>query len=219
MRQLTLTKYKLPVVGGSAVIIAYIACWLSYAHLPARVVFHWSISGQADRSTGRFWGALLLPLTMLGTYLLLVFIPRIDPKAKNIEKFSRQWTFFISFLELLLLYIYLLSLYWNLGHHFDFKRFMALGLGLFLFGIARLVAAAKQNYTIGIRTPWTLANEKVWERTHVLGARLFLFAGCLSLLGLFWPAMALGVVLGSIIGVTLLTVIYSYVYYRQETTK
>ncbi len=87
--------------------------------------------------------------------------------------------------------------------------------GLFLV-MAYLIKNAKQNYTIGIRTPWTLHSENVWNKTHKLGAKLFAISGLLSIISVVIPSYSYLVVIVTILLSTLILVIYSYMEYRKE---
>ena len=80
-----------------------------------------------------------------------------------------------------------------------------------------LLGKAHRNYFIGIRTPWTLNSETVWNKTHRLGSKLFQFAGAITLLGVFFPRYAIYILLVTILGTVLLTTVYSYFAFRQES--
>jgi uncharacterized membrane protein len=88
---------------------------------------------------------------------------------------------------------------------------------LFFF-IGVLLGRAKRNYFIGIRTPWTLSNDVVWDRTHQLGARLFKLAAVLILLGIFWPNLSIYFIMVPVIVVAVATIVASYFFYRQVTS-
>jgi uncharacterized membrane protein len=82
-----------------------------------------------------------------------------------------------------------------------------------------MLRKAKRNYFIGIRTPWTLANDVVWDKTHSLGSKLFIAAGFLTFLGIAFPQKTFAILMVSILGATLITVVYSYIIFRQEEKK
>ena len=90
----------------------------------------------------------------------------------------------------------------------------ALGL-LFIF-MGQLISKAKRNFFIGIRTPWTLSSDTVWNQTHRVGGKLFMAAGVLALLGAFFPDAAIWFVMLPIFGVTIFTMVYSYFLYAAE---
>ncbi|MDO8755746.1 MAG: SdpI family protein, partial [Anaerolineales bacterium] len=80
-----------------------------------------------------------------------------------------------------------------------------------------LLRRAKRNWFIGIRTPWTLSSDRVWNETHRLGSPLFMASGGLALLGAFFSGtIAFWLMFVPLIGSTLFLVIYSYVLYQRE---
>jgi uncharacterized membrane protein len=81
-----------------------------------------------------------------------------------------------------------------------------------------MLRQAKRNFFIGIRTPWTLSSDRVWEKTHQIGSVLFMVAGALAVIGSFFGgATAFWLLMIPIFGSTIFLVIYSYMLYKQET--
>jgi uncharacterized membrane protein len=80
-----------------------------------------------------------------------------------------------------------------------------------------VISHAKMNWFVGIRTPWTLSSEKVWNQTHALGGKLFKITGIIALLGIIFINYALFFILVPLIVVGIYTVVYSYFAYREET--
>ena len=147
---------------------------------------------------------------------MFILIPKIDPLKKNIEKFRKYFDAFIVFIILFLFYIYVLTIFWNLGKTFDMGRAMVPAIGILFFYIGILLKYAKRNWFIGIRTPWTLSNDKFWERTHKIGGKLFKIAGVIAILGIFFPNFAFFFVLVPVILFAIYTIIYSYFEYQKE---
>ncbi len=187
-----------------------------YPQMPERMASHWNASGDVDGYMSKFWGLFLMPFISLGLSALLIMIPKIDPLKANIEKFKRYYYGFVSLLLIFLLYIYLLTILWNLGLRFNMVQLLAPALGVLFYFCGVLIGKAKRNWFIGIRTPWTLSNEKVWDKTHLIGGRLFKAAGLVALLGVFFPSYAILFVLIPVILVSLFTIVYSYFAYQKE---
>jgi len=85
--------------------------------------------------------------------------------------------------------------------------------------LGNLLPKTRPNFSFGIRTPWTLSNDNVWERTHRLGGPLLMLAGLIGLAGAFlaqgiWLAFALA---GPAMAAVLISVVYSYLAWRRET--
>ena len=92
----------------------------------------------------------------------------------------------------------------------------AIGL-LFIF-IGFMLRQAKRNFFIGIRTPWTLSSDRVWNKTHQIGSTLFIVAGALAVIGSFFGGTtAFWMLMVPIFGSTIFLVVYSHVLYKQET--
>jgi uncharacterized membrane protein len=83
--------------------------------------------------------------------------------------------------------IHVFSLLWNLGIHLSINKFMAISMAFLFYNISILLTNLKQNYFIGIKTPWTLHSELVWDRTHAVSAKLFRIIASSCLLGFFFP--------------------------------
>lgn len=105
---------------------------------------------------------------------------------------------------------------WNLGIKISPNVIVPIGIGILFFYIGILCENAKRNWFIGIRTPWTLSSERVWERTHKIGGKLFKIAGVIAFVGVFFQSYALFFILVPVISVAAYTIIYSYVEYQKE---
>lgn len=187
--------------------------------LPDQMASHWNINDQVDGYMSKFWGVFLMPLITLGMVLLFLVIPNIDPHKANIAQFRDAFNLFIVLIVGFMVYIYALTLLWNLGYtNFGLGTAMMPALGVLFIFIGYMLRKAKRNFFIGIRTPWTLSSDRVWDETHRIGAMLFAISGILALLGSFFGGPTAFVMLMlPILGSTLFLVIYSYVLYRRET--
>jgi uncharacterized membrane protein len=105
---------------------------------------------------------------------------------------------------------------WNLGYEFDFKTFIFPMIGVLIFYTGILMKHAKRNWFVGIRTPWTLSSDKVWDETHRIGGDLFKISGIITICGFLLPGYALFLVLVPIIASAIFLVVYSYILYRKE---
>lgn len=187
-----------------------------YPQLPDTVASHWNFRGEVDSYMSKFWGLFLMPIISLSLFLLFLFIPKIDPLKANIEKFRKYFDAFIVLIVVFLFYIYLLSIFWNLGFRFDMGRAVVPSLGILFYYCGVLIENAKRNWFVGIRTPWTLSSDKVWHKTHKIGGKLFKIAGVIAFLGVILPKYALFFVLIPAILTAIYTVVYSYFEYQKE---
>lgn len=187
-----------------------------YPQMPEKMASHWDRKGQVDGYMSRFWGLFLMPLISIGMFSLFILIPKIDPLKENIKKFRRYFDWFILLIIIFLFYLYLLTISWNLDFRFDFIRFLMPAFGLLFYYAGILIENAKRNWFVGVRTPWTLSNEKVWNKTHQIGGKLFKIAGVVTFLGILFPAYAIFFAIFPIISVSLYLIIYSYFEYQKE---
>jgi len=199
--------------------IAVIAGALLWNQLPEQMASHWNTNDQVDGYMPKFWGVFLMPLVTLGMLALFIVLPNMDPLKANIAQFRGAFNLFIVLIVAFMLYIHGLTLAWSLGYQ-DFKMSAAMlpFLGILFIFIGYLLRQAKRNFLIGIRTPWTLSSDMVWDKTHQLGSILFTVSGALAFVGSFLGGMmAFWLLFVPLMGSTLFLVIYSYVLYRNET--
>jgi uncharacterized membrane protein len=152
-------------------------------------------------------------------FLLFLLIPNIDPLKANIAQFRDAFNLFIVLIVGFMVYIHALTLLWSLGYTgFGMSRAMMPALGVLFIFVGYMLRKARRNFFIGIRTPWTLSSDRVWDETHRIGATLFTISGVLALLGSFFGGMTSFVmIMVPILGSTIFLVIYSYILYQKET--
>jgi len=199
--------------------IALIAGALLWNQLPEQMASHWNENNQVDGSMSKFWGVWMMPLVTLGMFGLFLLIPNIDPLKANIAKFRPTFNLFIALIVAFMLYMHGLTFVWNLGfQNFKMSAAMLPFLGILFIFIGYMLRQAKRNWFIGIRTPWTLSSDSVWDKTHQLGSILFMVSGAFAVFGgLFGGMIAFWLLFVPLIGSTLFLVIYSYILYRDET--
>ena len=192
-----------------------VSLWF-YPRLPEVVASHWNERGEVDGYMPRFWGAFLMPAVSLGLLLLFIAIPRIDPLRKNVEKFRKHYDAFVVLIIAFFFYIHALTLLLNTGYAFNLLQAMVPALAALFYYSGVPIQNARRNWFVGIRTPWTLSSEKVWNSTHRIGGRLFKAAGLISLLGLAFPGYAIHLIIGPVLLFTAYLVVYSYLEYRKQ---
>lgn len=199
--------------------LAVIAGALLWNQLPGQMASHWNENDQVDGTISKIWGVLLMPLITLGMLALFLVIPNIDPLKANIAQFRETFNLFIVLIVAFMLYVHGLTLVWSLGYqNFKMSSAMLPFIGVLFIFIGYMLRMAKRNFFIGIRTPWTLSSDSVWDKTHQLGSILFILSGAFAIAGAFFGGMtAFWLMFVPLIGSTLFLVIYSYVLYRNET--
>lgn len=207
-------KGELVILG--IIILSFIISVYFYPQMPERMASHWNAKGEVDGYMSKFWGSFILPLILLAVVLLFLAIPRIDPLRGNIAKFRKYYDGFIILFSIFMLVFQLQVILWNIGIKVSPNTTLPIALGLFFYYLGILVENAKRNYFIGIRTPWTLNSEAVWDKTHKLGGKLFKIAAVVTLIGALFPYYAFLFILVPMLSVAAYTTIYSYLQYRRE---
>lgn len=191
-----------------------------YGRLPDQMPVHWNIHGEADRWAGRFAGAFLLPGLALGLWILLSVVPRIDPRRANYAKFTGTYDLVVASIVLTTVGIHLAVLGSAIGWPIPVGRVVPGLAGALLVVIGNALPRARSNWWFGIRTPWTLSNDRVWERTHRLGGYLMVAVGVLLIGAALMPGPQTAVIaIGGIAAMAVISVVYSYVAWRQETSR
>ncbi|MFO0880657.1 MAG: SdpI family protein [Gemmataceae bacterium] len=199
-------------VAGSLVVWNHREAWL-----PELVPTHWGPSGKPDAFTprdGMLFPLLLVPGLMLLMIGIALVIPWLSPIRFRIEPFRPTYDFIMALIVAMFAYLHFVILAGYTQTLVQVDRWITCGMLLFIAALGNVMGKVKRNFYVGIRTPWTLASDLVWDRTHRLGAWMFVgggLVGCLLVLVGVWPLLALGV-----FGVAaIVPVIYSLVLYKQ----
>ncbi len=199
------------------VVLAIIASFYFYANFPEQVPIHWNVAGEVDNYGSRAIGAFLFPGIILGMYLMFLFLPLIDPKKERYNQFRKVYHIFKTILIALMAAIYFIASLNALGYNIEVGVWVPVLVGLLFIVLGNYMGKIKPNWFMGIRTPWTLSSEEVWNKTHRFGGKMFMLGGLLIALNSFLPVnYRLGVFIVAIVLVLLGTVGYSYVVYLKE---
>ncbi|WKZ25108.1 MAG: DUF1648 domain-containing protein [Patescibacteria group bacterium] len=194
------------------------AAFFAYNILPDQVVAHWDASGRPDGYMGKFWALFLWPMIIVLFTIFFVLLPKIDPIKNGIASFRRVYNMFWLILSIFILYILLIILSWNFGFKFNFIVLILPALAFVWFCLGELLANSKRNWFVGIRTPWTMSSDKVWQSTHFLAGKLYKISAVFALLGLAFKgeqgvALAFGLI--PVIVSALGLVVFSYFEYKR----
>jgi uncharacterized membrane protein len=214
-----MTTKSTSIIALVLIALALLAGAILWNQLPDQMASHWNVNDQVDGTMPKFWGVFMMPLITLGMLALFLVLPNIDPLKANIAQFRESFNLFIVLIVAFMLYIHGLTLAWSLGYQ-DFKMSAAMlpFMGVLFIAIGFMLRKAKRNFFIGIRTPWTLSSDSVWDKIHQLGSVLFMASGAFTIIGGFFGGMtAFWLMFVPLIGSSLFLVIYSYVLYRGET--
>jgi len=197
--------------------VSVISSFYFYKFFPPFVPTHWNYAGEIDSYGSSFVGAFFLPILIIGIYILFMIIPYMDPKKENYIKFANVYhifkTAFLAFLTL----IYFITSFNGLGINIPVDKSVTILVGILFALIGYYMSDIKYNWFVGIRTPWTMSSDKVWQQTHKVGGIIFMLSGALmSYIG-FMPVVYREVSFILIILFILIgTVGYSYYLYSKE---
>jgi len=198
------------------IVVAIIIGIYAYPLMSEKMVTHWNANGVADGYSSKFLGLFLLPIILIGCIVLFKILPRIDPH-KKIKEFVGYYNIFIVIFSLFLFYIFMLSIMFNLYPNMgNMYIYLAPAFGILFYYCGILMEKAKRNWFIGIKTPWTLSSDYVWNKTHKLGGYLFKICAIFSLIGIFFNKIAIWIMLIPIVVSTIIVIIYSYIVYKKE---
>jgi uncharacterized membrane protein len=211
-----LTKYDW--ISIAITILLFASAIYVYPTLSDKIPIHWNASGEVDG-----WGApqtiFLFPAIVALIYGLFLAIPRIAVYKKNIQGFKHFESMKLA-LVVFLSAFYLATFFATIGYDFKMNYvFMPIMAFLFIY-LGYILKDIKRNFFIGIRTPWTLASDVVWKKTHELGGKVFVKLGILMLVGVFVPTeYLLWFILLPIFVAVFIMIAYSYVVWKQEGKK
>ncbi|MDD5291234.1 MAG: SdpI family protein [Patescibacteria group bacterium] len=193
-----------------------ISSFYFYAGFPERVPTHWDFAGQVNGWGSRSF-AFIIPGVMVIMYLLFMVLPFLDPKKEKYSQFKKVYHILKDVILLFMAVIYLATSLNALGYNLPIGIIIPVGVGLLFIIIGNYMKEIKSNWFVGIRTPWTLSSEEVWEKTHRFGGKAFMISGFLIALDSFLPiSWRLPVFIVAIILVVFGTIIYSYIVYLKE---
>jgi len=206
-------KYWMP--GLIMVLIAFAATGILYPSLPDPMPSHWNAAGEVDGYMALPWGALIFPLVMLGLWLLFLAMPAISPRGFRMSRFMGVYATIVNTLLAFLLLIAGAVMAAGLGYAVDISRIVPIGVGVLFVVIGNYLGKTTRNFFLGIRTPWTLASDEVWRRTHRLAGWLFVLAGIIIAATGVFKVTWVWLFLVAALGAALVPVVYSFFAYRQ----
>jgi uncharacterized membrane protein len=191
---------------------------LNWDRFPEQVPTHFNIEGQPDDYSSKAFGLLLLPVVNIIMYFVFRFFPKIDPREGNYALFRPKYLTLGLFINLFMLYIFFLISFYALGHRPDLEKSIFYPLMGLMLVLSNYMGSIRNNYFIGIRTPWTLENEEVWKKTHRFAGK-YMFALTLAVIALSFLLDIYMLIIPYFILFAIVPVLYSYFIYRRIKTK
>lgn len=185
-----------------------------YHRLPAAIPVHWGISGEADGFMDKPFGAFLYPAIIAASALLGTALPALAPRGFELTGFARAFDLIVLALIAFIAFLALAIDAAALGFPVSTTHLIGVAVGVLLIAIGNVMGKTTRNFFVGFRTPWTLASDEVWSRTHRFGGRLFVICGFFFCVAAAFGSELLVPGLAMLAAVVAIFV-YSYVIYRQ----
>lgn len=195
--------------------LPFLALVFLWNDFPETVAIHFDAAGNPNGYAGKAMGLLGVPAINLGIYFLMIILPRIDPAKKNYVLFEDKLWIIRLAIHALLTFIACLLFSYALGYAFNMGKFIFYPVLLVLLILGNYMGNIRTNYFVGIRTPWTLANETVWRRTHRFTAKLWVIS-CILMMSLlpFLENPSVPFIIFTLV-IALVPMVYSYFAFRQ----
>lgn len=204
-------KYKKRIIISSVItLLPILAGLILWNRLPDTIATHFGNDNVANGWNSKPFVVFAMPLLLLGLHLFILFVTMNDPKRKNISE--KMFGFLIWFVPVLSVFIFSITYCNALGMNVNIGMAVNIIVGIVFLVIGNYLPKCKQNYTAGIRIPWTLNSTENWNRTHRLAGWLFMLGGILFFLNAFlqWSGMFFVIIV-----IALLPEVYSFLLYKK----
>lgn len=210
-------NFKTEIFSVCVLLLTVIASFYFYNNFPESVPVHWNFAGVADRWSGSMMAAFIIPGVMIFMYVMFLFLPLLDPKKDRYVEFAKTYLMFRNLILAFMAFIYLISSLNGLGYNFPIEIYVPGAVGVLFVVMGKYLPSVKSNWFVGIRTPWTLSSEEVWNKTHKFGGKIFIGAGLLMMIeGILPSEFRLGTFIFIIALMLLGTIGSSYYFYIKE---
>ena len=188
---------------------------LLWDKLPDQIPSHWDINGNVDSWSSKPFAVFGFPGILLAIHWACILVSSADPSRKNYHPKMIQLVLWICPVISMLLNALVYTQ--ALEYHLAVETVIPLLVGVMFIIVGNLLPKCRQSYTMGIKLPWTLANEENWNKTHRLAGKLWVIGGVIimstAFLGEFWVMMGVMLVMVAV------PTVYSYCLYRKQTAQ
>ena len=191
------------------------AAWL-YPTLPDPMPSHWNVDGEVDGWIPKPWGVAVLPGSAIFMFVVFRLIPHLSPRGFRTESFGEVLNILQVATVAFVCFVAVLVLFTARGIDVHLNQMIFAGMGILFIVVGNYLGRVRKNFFVGVRTPWTLASDEVWMRTHRLAGWTFMVMGIFFLAGAF-VRIRPGWLVTVVILLALVPAIYSYfLYHRVE---
>lgn len=203
----------------SSILLTVVSLLLSltvFSSLPEQIPAHWNVHGTVDRFAPKLTVFIFPGIIFLIT-ILFQFMRRTDPNSDNYDKFQREYHRYTFVIGLVFFAVQIMTIAAAFRMDFNVNLIFCLGIGSLFIFIGNLLPKTKHNYFIGIRTPWTLADEQNWFRTHRIAGKIWVLGGLIVALTAIAPESFQVPVFLTVLAVMVVTpFVYSYTEFRKK---
>lgn len=210
-------SYRTTIITILIVGVQIVVSLVTYPLLPERVPSHWNMMGLVDGYNSKLFIAILWPLVSAVTSGILLVLMPIGPRQgfQHVKKTQAIAQVLALATIIFLLVAQVTTTAVALGFHIDIIPVMNIALSLLFIFTGNYLGKLRRNFWVGIKTPWTIANDVVWERTHRLGSWLYVGTGLSGIAVSFLPFTHVWGVIVLIMLASIISIIYSYLVYRR----
>ena len=189
-----------------------------FGRLPEQIPMHWNIHGEINAWYPKFPGAFMIPGIGIVITIMATILPKIDPKKENYERFKPQYYIIRLILVVFFAILQMVIIFISMGATFiKVDTIVKLMVGILIIVLGNLMPKFKQNYFVGIKTPWTLANEVVWAKTHRHGGFVWFIIGLIMSVLAFLPGTGSAVVYFALILIASMEpILYSWIQFKRQ---
>lgn len=180
--------------------------------LPEMMPTHWNAQGVVDGYNSKLFAVVGMPAFLTAIHIVCSFMTLSDPKRKNVS--GKVFGLVLWICPLMSVLVGVITYAHALGAELKVNIIMPLVLGIVFIIIGNYLPKCKQNYTVGIKIPWTLGDEENWNKTHRLAGILWVIGGIVICVTSFLGSLVIFFSVVMIIAVV--PMIYSYFYYRKH---
>lgn len=207
-------KWKILITTLVILIPMLIGCLL-WKQLPSAVITHWGVNNEANGFSSKAFAVFGMPAILAALHLFCIVMTAADPKQKNIGAKPLGLVFWI--IPSITLLIFSIIYASAMGVQVNVGFFVILLIGVLFILLGNLLPKTKQNYTFGLKLPWTLNNPENWQHTHRFAGWCMVLAGIIIMLTAYWhnPWIFFGILLLAVLA----PVVYSFIYYKRHPSQ
>ena len=204
-------KLRLLLITSLVCMLPSVYGLLKWNELPDKVPTHWNFEGVVDGWSSKGFAVFGLPLMMLGFNLICYIALSMDPKEKNQGEKMKTLAMWIC--PIVSLFVCTTSLNGGIGIKGNVTHYAVLFVGIIFVVVGNYLPKCRQNYTVGIKVPWTLNSEENWNKTHRFAGFLWTIVGIVMII-----AVLLGyykVIIPCAIVMAIVPIVYSFILYKK----